>query len=988
MPLLNTSVAFALSTSLSTSLSMGLSGAVASPGDPVGIADAHVDMDLGPRQVSVDGHRWAQLTAVANADEPTVPPPGPWAAHRRVEIDRSDAGVRIRARWSLESREAGWWSGPLIRSGTLPGLRVESVRFEGKSIGIHNTPAGEEAALFMGSKARGELELVAFIPAANLASGVDGPLSLWLMPAVRGDLQLRGPRAGPRDRVPELSAGGEARRLIDGRFWAAEADLTLRWVAAARDDDAIEGPLAVAQSAVGLTFGDAEVRGRARVSWLLRRGELARVSIDTRGLGRDLEVAGPNVLEWTRNGERIDVELREPAKGRVDVDLRWSVAVPNGGEAKLAAPSLRPQQSYRQERFLQVARDGELEILPRAQGWSAVARAELPDWASGFIEGTPTASFRAEGPSASASFDVLRFVPVSGPPVVVDVAAYEVATTDEGRSLVQARYDVRNERASHLALRLPAGARMLGVRVNGETVTPSRDVQGSEELWRIPIVRSLESVKGTLSFPVEVIFIGEGAAWDKKETRKLALPALDAPVAVSRVRVYLPPAYDNRVEMGDYHRVEDFSEGEGITYGLGVAAGAEEVGKADELYRQALSGWMANDFQSAQASLDELSRLGASNANIDGLQANLDLVNGRGEAAASAEAGGQSSVVSRRIKDQAKMRAQQDVLVLDKVAKEAERAEAEGRYDDAEKKLEEAQQIGERLALLEQSESQEQISYNRSLSSSSARVAEKKKRKVSREVDARGRKRRKSKKGKASKALSVSAPKYVLDGANVSDESTGVAAGDEVSVYEFEDDDIEGELVRPNGANLEVTNLAPPEEPPMPALPPPAVKASPGVVITTEEAKQVPVGSDTSRDFTAVVDMAPTASPDSAGISLAGTTAAESQPSPPQARRAGGMARSLFTKRPKRSRRRGGGRKNKEAAAPAPAAPADAPAAMPTLADPNAALAGPVATASAVSVHIPAVGQAVLYQHMLLPEGQALEVRLEARRQKRSKRKR
>jgi Ca-activated chloride channel family protein len=39
----------------------------------------------------------------------------------------------------------------------------------------------------------------------------------------------------------------------------------------------------------------------------------------------------------------------------------------------------------------------------------------------------------------------------------------------------------------------------------------------------------------------------------------------------------------------------------------------------------------------------------------------------------------------------------------------------------------------------------------------------------------------------------------------------------------------------------------------------------------------LPIGSDTSRDFTAVVDLAPTASRDAAGISLAGTSGAESR---------------------------------------------------------------------------------------------------------------
>ncbi len=45
--------------------------------------------------------------------------------------------------------------------------------------------------------------------------------------------------------------------------------------------------------------------------------------------------------------------------------------------------------------------------------------------------------------------------------------------------------------------------------------------------------------------------------------------------------------------------------------------------------------------------------------------------------------------------------------------------------------------------------------------------------------------------------------------------------------------------------------------------------------IDMEQAKNLPVGGSTSRDFTAVVDLSPTASKDSAGISLAGTTGAE-----------------------------------------------------------------------------------------------------------------
>jgi hypothetical protein len=53
--------------------------------------------------------------------------------------------------------------------------------------------------------------------------------------------------------------------------------------------------------------------------------------------------------------------------------------------------------------------------------------------------------------------------------------------------------------------------------------------------------------------------------------------------------------------------------------------------------------------------------------------------------------------------------------------------------------------------------------------------------------------------------------------------------------------------------------------------------SSAAMTVSMEQARQLPVGSSTSRDFTAVVDIAPTASRDAAGISLAGTTGAESK---------------------------------------------------------------------------------------------------------------
>ena len=911
------------------------------PGDP-GISDEGEQIDPAVREVSIDGARWEALRALAEFEDPIIEPPGPHAANRLVQIERSTEGIRIVVTWTLEAIDAGWFTGPLI--GPMAGMRVESMTWRDRDLGFTSTPSGEDVAIEMAAKSRGALKLTVFIPADQLPGGVDGSVGVWLMPAVRGEVRLKG--QAPEGRVPELIADGQPRRRIAGSFWAREAQLSVDWVDPPSTSDVEEGPLAVAQSSVGLTFGDGEVRGRARVTWLLRRGQLAQVAIDTSGLGIDLEVVGPNVHEWSRNGDRIDIVLKEPADGRIDVDLRWTQGLPEGAEAQLAAPRVVPQQAYRTESFMQIARDGELEVLPKLSGWSAMASTELPEWAGGYIQGTATATYRADSGGDSGSFDLLRFVPLSGPPVLVDVAAYDIATTDEGRSLVSARYDVRNERASHLHVSLPKGARMLGVRVSGETVTPTLDANTA---WRIPLVRSLESVKGSLSFPVEIIFITEAPAWEKKEARELQLPALDAPVAVSRVRVYLPPNYENRVAMGDFHRVTDFSEGEGITYGLGVGASAGQIERADQLYREALSGWMENDFRRAQSSLDELSQLGASNENIEGLQANLDLVGGRGGKGDEGQAGGgQSAVVSRRIIDQANTRANDDKIALHDKAKEAEELELQGQYDEAEKKLEEAREIGDRLALLEQSESQEQIVYNQSLSSKSERLAEKKKRKVSRESEAT---KRVSGKGKKDSIVYDFEEDIEQTGEVLSPEETNLDDGFMGGEGGGEGDAHEGEVAA---------------QQPMPGT------EMDGKII---DPQSVPIGN-TTRDFTAVVEELPMAEPPppiEEENPLGETTyASESQ---------------VISVDVRRGRSKGRPQRQKNAGAKPDAKPAstEPTTPMPTIADPNAALAGPVATASAVTVHIPAIGEAVLYQHMLLPEGEPLTVHLEARRHKNSK---
>ncbi|MBL8971144.1 MAG: hypothetical protein JNK56_11210, partial [Myxococcales bacterium] len=378
-------------------------------------------------------------------------------------------------------------------------------------------------------------------------------------------------------------------------------------------------------------------------------------------------------------------------------------------ESRVPLPQVRFDEVFRAEASLQLARDGEVEAVPVLSGWTPSSAAGLPAWGQGLVEGAPTAAFLASG-AAGGELELLRFVPIEGPPVVVDVAAYTIATSREGRALMRAHYEVRNERAASLKLTPPPGFTVLGVRVAGETAVIARDGDGA---WRVPLQRSVDTVAGLLSFPVEVALLGDGAVpWARREQRALPLPRLDAPVAVTRVTLHLPPGYRSRLQPGDGEVVAAFTRGEGIHYGMGVG----EVGaaEADALFQSAVKGWLGNDFDKAPAVLDRRRARGARNENLELLQGNLDLIAGKGKDG-KANASKQDESVNRRIREQARARAVADQVAQQELQAQAANSRKSGDYKAAESQYRQALAVGDRLAKLEQRESVEQSSVNAAL---------------------------------------------------------------------------------------------------------------------------------------------------------------------------------------------------------------------------------------------------------------------------------
>ncbi|MCA9709263.1 MAG: hypothetical protein KDK70_25690, partial [Myxococcales bacterium] len=729
--------------------------------------------------------------------------------------------------------------------------------------------------------------------------------------------------------------------------------------------------------------------GRAHVQWELRHGALERVRATVADLGEDLVVEGRDVARWSRTGDTLDVELNAPVGGRVELELRWSQAVPPGDEARLPVPRIEPD-AWRSESSLQLARDGEIEVIPAAEDWTAVAAAELPPWGQGLVEGTPTAAYQRAGGTGAGHLELLRFIPVPGPPTVVDVAAYTMATTEEGRVLMKAYYEVRNDRGAHLTVRPPEGLHIIGARVAGETALPSR---GDGEAWRIPLKRSLETVEGLLSFPVEVILIGEQAPWARHEQRELALPTLDAPIAASRVTLHLPPRYRSRLEEGEHNVVGSFGEGEGLTYGRGVG----EVGaaEADALFQSAVEGYLDNDFAQAQAKLEQLEQLGVSNENMVRLQANLDVIEGKEGAKDKGD-----RTLERRVKEQAKARAtdefrQQEVLIA-----EAEQAASAGDYERAELQYQAAIEIGGKLAKLEQTESVEQDYRNEDLAVQLQSVSGKKDEK------------KKSKKGKlAGNRRSVFKSRDATTSSSIRYDADPSFDGDGDEDWDEEVGGDRGELTNVPRGPMPGSNLAP-----EPAPPKAAPQDGPASEVTL--GLDAPPPDDVSIiDANGIEDPGPGTGNMVSDVVLEDMPLPEPEPEPEpmlqlesemfaRSRRQpvrrllrviGSRARERRTVKYKRAPARGLGRGRRGGAgSEAPSGDGavfydfaddgiDPSRTMPQDVEPAKSierLAAPEVTASALSVVIPATGLTVRYEQLLLDANQTQTVTIDARRRR------
>lgn len=677
--------------------------------------------------------------------------PGPRAATRSVRLQRRGERLELRVRWDLDADKPGWFAGELVRGD----VRVRSVTIGGRPAAT----AADASATYVAAWIDGPttLELVADLR----GDPSRGPVPLALLAATRGTATVAGEPTW-RFEAPDPTTGaaihlGASISTAPGLRGSSPATPGITHGAPTELQLVVRTPpvpdasvLAHGRIGVGLFVGDAEIRGRARLQWTLRRGELARVAFVARGVGEDFTVVGPDVREVTRTGDMVQVELQGPVASVVALEATWSQRTPPG-EATVVPPVFELQDASRTDASFELGRDGDVDVVPELPGWRQVAAVQLPAWGRDLIEGTPAAAWTRHGTAEAGRLQLLRFIPVEAPKVVIGEASFDLASADHGTTLVKARYEVLNERASHLRVVPPPSSRVLAIEVAGTDARVARD----GDALLVPIPRSLETMEGLVAIPVVVSLAVTERAWKRREHRELPLPSVDAPIRAVTAKWLLPRDVRATIDVGDdgvasiarapspqrhrraYRRATknatmieayDFDDGSlgGATAGPSSAepSGSTELDQAetDRLLREAQESYNRNEFDDAQLRLDELRDRGLADEDAKKLQSNLDIVNApapapieaspisgemilQSSSSSSSTPRPEKAGIFRRIKDQARARGQKQVLENATRKKKAKELRAKGDYAAAEAEYKQVIEENRKLENLEQEES-------------------------------------------------------------------------------------------------------------------------------------------------------------------------------------------------------------------------------------------------------------------------------------------
>lgn len=253
-----------------------------------------------------------------------------------------------------------------------------------------------------------------------------------------------------------------------------------------------------------------------------------------------LDVTGEAVGEWKKRGEgerTLFVPFAYARKGRFNVTLKMERAFKEKGSAVLFE-GFRVLGAVRESGDLLVekATNGEVKVSEKS-GLSRLDSREIPDGLRGMASQTFLDAYKYIRPPIRLGLDIQRHQEIAVVSSVVDSANAVTLFLKDGKCVTHLTLTVKNTARQFVELKLPAGADVWSVFVEGRTVRPSKNEKGAT---LIPLNRSRMEGDALTPFEVEILYFQNMGRPALVGVQRMEVPALDLKISQLLWSVYLP----------------------------------------------------------------------------------------------------------------------------------------------------------------------------------------------------------------------------------------------------------------------------------------------------------------------------------------------------------------------------------------------------------------------------------------------------------------
>ncbi len=526
--------------------------------------------------IPVDEYRALRLKAYP-PERPAQPPPVD-ATITRVEYDlRAGAdSIAGEARLTVDVLKEGW-----VRIEVPPGLLVRASRVDGRPVsivdlppnapdrkvgptGVGSTGYGSPMAadvrrgmttphVLLSKSGRAVLALDVVIPLRATAGAET--LTLPASPGAVSRVALVVPRTGI-----DLSVTGgvlaDRAQEPEGRWVAygrAGQPLALTWKKRT-EDVRVAQPLrwrGTVTELVGLGEETSPVNATVRMEVV--QGQASSIDLAIADGLVINQVSGALVADWDFRPGMLKINFLEPVGSQTSFGVTGEARVPRDGSVPV--PLVRLPGAERETGGVAVEVLGAGEIRDRQpRGLDPADPSDLGDPVSG-RESPSMVAFRFRPQPGSAArtlaLSVARYTPQAVLIANVEEARYEALAGEEGKTLVRARYAIRNNQRAFLDVRLPQDATLWSASAGTRPLRPGVSPTGS---LLLPLQKGRAGEDAPV-FVVELTYVQRGGAWGDNGRTALTLPAIDLPISRSGVVLHHSPRFSLKPEPGAF-RVE------------------------------------------------------------------------------------------------------------------------------------------------------------------------------------------------------------------------------------------------------------------------------------------------------------------------------------------------------------------------------------------------------------------------------------------------